>query len=102
MWTYAQGAGGPLREVFSTRSSFTCIGSACFAVAIIDVGVEGVVVLKGDSDSGIVGIVLESFWLCTAHCHFHMLSNIWNTFDVLFDVPFDVLFLILLPLILLK
>ena len=98
MWTCAQGAGGPLHEVFCTGSAFTCIGSGCFTVAIVGAGAEGVVVLKGDANSGIVGIVLESHWLCSAHCHFRMSSNIWNTFNVPFNSPF----LILSPLILLK
>ena len=75
---------------FAWEVHFTCTGSACFVVAVIDTGLEGVVVLKGDEDSG---IVLELHWLCTAHCGFHMSSNIWNTFNVLFDVPFDVPFL---------
>ena len=73
-------------EVFCMGSAFTCTRSACFAVAIIVAGAEGVVVLKGDVDSGIVGIVLESYWLCTSSCCFHMLPYIWKTFDVPFLV----------------
>ena len=77
-------------KCFAQEVHFTCTESTCFVVAIICTGLEGVVVLKGDADSE---IVLELYWLCTAHCCFHMSSNIWNTFNVLFDVPFDVLFL---------
>ena len=100
--TCALDAGGPFHEVFCTGSAFTCTGPICFAVAIVGARVEGVVVLKGDVDSRIVGIVLESHWLCTASCCFHMSPNIWKTLDVPFNVPFTVLYLFLCPLILLK
>ena len=90
MWTCAPGAGGPLPEVFCMGSAFTCIGSACFVVAIVIAGMEGVVVLKGVADSGTVGIVLELYWHCTTLCLFHMLPCIWNVFDVPFDVLLNV------------
>ena len=49
---------------------------ACLLVAVVSaVFSEGVVVLKGDADSGFL------HWLCIACCHFHMSPNIWNTFD---------------------
>ena len=85
------GAEGPLHEVFCTGNVCAHTGFTCFAVTVIAVVfLEGVVVLKGDSDSGF------SHWLCIACCHFHMAPNIWNTFDV----PLGTL--ILSPLILLK
>ena len=105
--------------MFYMGSAFTCTGSACFAEAVVVTGVEGVVVLKGVASSGTVGVILESYWHCTALHLFGMLFNIWNTFDVLFDVPLavpfpvftqdilfsvplDVPFPVLPPLILLK
>ena len=94
LWTCALGAGCPLHEVFCTGSAFTCTGSACFADIIVITGVEGVVVLKGATSSGTVGVVLELYWHCTALHLFCMSFNIWNTFDILIDVllavPFPV------------
>ena len=91
LWTCAPSAGGPLHEVFCTGSAFTCAGSVCFADTVVT-GVEGVVVLKGVASSGTVGVVLESYWHCTALHLFCMLFNIWNTFDIPFDVPLTVPF----------
>ena len=119
LWTCAPGAGGPLCEVFCMGSAFACTGSACFDDAVVITGVKGVVVLKGVAGLETVGVVLESYWLCTALYLFHMSFNIWNTLDVPFDVlvtvpspvftldmpydvPFNVLFPVLPPLILLK
>ena len=78
-------------EVFCMGSAFTCTGSACFAYAVVMAGVEGVVVLKGVASLGTVGVVLDSYWHCTALCLFCMSFNIWNTFDVPFNVPLPVL-----------
>ena len=48
-----------------------CTGFACLLVAVIGaVLLEGVVVLKGYTNSGFW------HWLCTACCHFHMSPNI--------------------------
>ena len=108
MWTCAPGAGGPLHEVFCTGSAFTCTESACFAVTVVVAGVEGVVVLKGVASFGTVGIVLESYWHCTALHLFCMSFNInvlltvpfpVFTKDIPFDVPFDVPFPVLPQLI---
>ena len=92
LWTCAPVAGGPLCEVFCMGSAFTCTGSACFADAVVVAGAEDVVVLKGVSVLGTVGIVLESYWHCTALHLFLMLFNIWNTLDIPFSVPLAVLF----------
>ena len=81
-----------LCEVFCMGSAFTCTESACFADTVVVAGVEGVVVLKGVAGLGTVGIVLESYWHCTALYLFHISFNIWNMFDILFDVPLTVLF----------
>ena len=95
LWTCAPGAGGSLHEVFCMGSAFSCTGFACFAVTIIGAGAEGVVVLKGVSVSGTVGIIPELYWHCTALCLFHMSFNIWNTFDVPLSVPLNVPFPVL-------
>ena len=102
LWTCAPGAGGSLPEVFCMGSAFICTGSACFAVAIVVTGTEGVVVLKGVADFRTVRIVLELYWHCTTLCLFYMSPSIWNVFDVPFDVPPNVPSPVLLPLILLK
>ena len=74
------------------ESAFTCTESACFAVAVVVAGAEGVVVLKGVASLGTVGIIMESYWHCTALHLFCMSFNIWNTFDVPFNVPLAVPF----------
>ena len=76
LWTYAQCAGGPLREVFLCM----CTGSTCFVVVA---GVEGVVVLKEVSRCVICAIfivctVLELYW----YCFCHKSCRIWKTLDV--------------------
>ena len=93
LWTCAPGAGGPLHEVFCKGSTFTCTGSACFADVIVITGAEGVVILKGVSVLGTVGIVLGSYWHCTALHLFHVSFNIWNRLDISFGVPLAVPFL---------
>ena len=91
LWTCALGAGGPLCEVFCMGNVCACTGFTCLLVAVIGaVFLEGVVVLKGEANSGFL------HWLCTTCCRFHMSPNIWNTLDG----PLGAL--ILSPLILLK
>ena len=74
--------------------AFTSTGSACFAVTVINAA-EGVVVLKGVAIPGIVGVIQESYWHCTALHLLRMSFNIWNTFEVQFVVPLDVPFPVL-------
>ena len=88
MWICAQCAGGPLCEVFSTRSTCTCTESSCSAVIA---SAEGVVVLTGACNPVAVGTVLESYWHCTALCLFCMLFRIWKTFNVSLPVLCGVL-----------
>ena len=57
LWTCAQCAGVPLREVFC----MFCIPSACLVVIA---GAECVVVLKGVFISGATGTILELYWHC--------------------------------------
>ena len=52
LWTCAPGAGGPLHEVFCMGNVCACTGFACFVVTIVSAVLDGVVVLKGDSNSG--------------------------------------------------
>ena len=86
MWTCAQGAGGPLREVFCTGSAFTCTGFTCFAVDFISAGFsEGVVVLKGDADSGF--FVLAMYCLLSFPYVTQYLEDIRWTFGWSLFVP---------------
>ena len=50
------------------------------SVTVVGTVLEGVVFLKGDTDSGFRFKFL--YWLCIACCYFHMSPSIWNTFDV--------------------
>ena len=101
LWTCAQGAGGPLHEVFCAGNACTCTGLACHCVLVVGAGpCEGVVVLKEGCCSGSASIKSSLFWfwlyiVLYVACHFLISPSIWKTFKE--DLGPD-----LSPLILLK